>query len=160
MNISISQAFNCKNILALKDFSTYLFTYRIHEMPRGKRKGWLGRFIERCVAGFIFKCLRESTRQRLLLKVANDLVRDAAMKEFIELRGTELEKLTVKLKDCKTELYSVLHVAADRKSQFDSAQDMFRAISETILEFDKIRTPVEETQYVPAPADPVSEPVK
>jgi|SRR5581483_4133663 len=122
MNISIAQAVAARNILALKDFNTFLFNYQLHEKPN---------FVEKWA-----------------IKTSAAWLNHLAMKFFKELRTTELEKLTVKLKDCKTELYSVLHVAADRKVNFDSAPELFRLISDTMLEFDKIKTPTEETQYV------------
>lgn len=122
MNLSISQAFNCKNILALKDFNTYLFTYEIHMKPNRVEK-WA-------------------------INIARVWLNRLAMKEFNELRDTKLEDLTVKLQHCKTEVYAVLHVALDRKAKYDSANDMFRAVGEAALEFDKIKTPTEEAAYL------------
>jgi hypothetical protein len=122
MNISIAQAVACRNILALKDFNTFLFNYQLHESPN---------FVE-----------------KQAIKAASGWLNRIAMKFFNELRSTELEKLTVKLADCKTEMYSVLHVATDRKAVFDSATDLFRVIADTNLEFDKIKTPKEDTAYL------------
>ncbi len=121
MNLSIAQAVACRNILALKDFNTFLFNYQLHESPT---------FVE-----------------KLAIRLSSSWLNHIAMKFFKELRSTELEKLTVKLKDCKTEMYSVLHIATQKHTRFESASDLFRVISDTVLEFDKIKTPLEETKY-------------
>lgn len=131
MNISIAQAVACRNFLALKDFNTFLFNYQLHEKPN---------FVEKWV-----------------IKVSGAWLNRLALRFFNELRNTQLELLTVKLKDCKTDMFSVLYVAGDKKLAFDTAQDLFRVVSDTILEFDKIKTPTDETEYKAAE---VVEPVK
>ncbi len=122
MNISIAQAVACHNILALKDFQTFLFNYQLHEKPNFLEKWLIAR--------------SELWRNRVALKFFN------------ELRETELEKLTVKLKDCKAEMFAVLYIAGERKLKFTLASDLFQYISETVLEFDKIKTPTDEARYV------------
>lgn len=126
MNISIAQAVACRNFLALKDFNTFLFNYQLHEKPN---------FIEKWA-----------------IKTSAAWLNRLALRFFNELRNTELNKLTVKLKDCKTDMFSVLYVAGDKKVTFDTAQDLFRVVADTILEFDKIKTPTDDTEYKAADA--------
>ena len=132
MNLTIAQAVACRNLLALKDFNTFLFNYQLHERP--------------------------SFLEKWAMRVSKAWLDRQAMRFFNELRSTELEKLTLKLKDCKTEMFSVLYIAGDRKLKFTSASELFPVISDTVLEFDKIKTPAEETEYKVTEA--VSDPVK
>lgn len=121
MSLSFGQVVSCNNILALKAFTTFLANYRIHYKPN---------FFE-----------------RMAINSAEKWIELRARKELIELRNTELEKINLRLNDTPTALFTVLYLAGQRDMTFGSGKELFEAISNTELEFEKIKKPRVEAVY-------------
>lgn len=124
MSLSFTQVVACNNLLALRSFSTFLFNYSLHESPN---------FIERLAIG-----------------AAEKWIELRARKEFIELKQSmeEMEdKTSINLKGCRTAIFTVLYLATDKQLTFSSGKDLFKLISDTELEFEKVKNPKEETAY-------------
>lgn len=110
----------CKNILALKDFTTFLFNYEIHERPN---------FLERKVISFAKKWI-----EVIVIKQWNDL-------------KTELKPNTINLglNDCSTGMFTVLYLAHQQnnvsfaKELLTSGKEIFLSIASLEVEFEKLK---------------------
>lgn len=124
MSLSFTQVVACNNLLALRSFSTFLFNYSLHEKP--------------------------NLIERLAIGAAEKWIELRARKEFIELKqalDTMEDKGSIKLKGCRTAVFTVLYLASNKELTFSSGKELFKMISDTELEFEKIKNPREETAY-------------
>lgn len=120
MSLSFGQVVGVNNLLALRAFSTFLFNYTLHEKPN---------FIE-----------------RFAIKAADKWIELRARKEFIELKNG-IEQASLSLNDCQTGMFTVLYLASQKELTFGSGKELFQLISNTELEFEKIKKPRFETSY-------------
>ena len=152
MSLSFGTSVAVNNILALKAFRTYLINYKQHEMPRGKRRGRISRWIERQVIGWLTKSLWISTRQRFILDFVKTVIEAQALKTVADLLvDSEARKASVALKDVEPSMFAMLylvrnpHLLADAKT----GTELFAVISQLELEFALIKNPRETIQHEP-----------
>ena len=108
------------NLLALKDFNTFLFNYEIHERP-----------------GFL---------ERMLIRWAKDWIEKAALKQFEDLKiEVKPDVINVSLNDCPTGMFTVLTLAHQQtqgileKNRLKTGNEIFLSISQLQLEFEKVK---------------------
>lgn len=120
MSLNFGQVVACNNILALRAFNTFLFNYSLHEKPN---------FIE-----------------RLAIRSAGKWIELRARKEFIELK-IGIENVALNLNDCQTGMFTVLYLAGQKDLTFSSGKELFKLISDTELDFEKLKHPKEDAAY-------------
>lgn len=111
--ISFGAVVAANNLLALKDFNTFLFTLEIHERP-----------------GFL---------ERKLISWAKGWIAKKAVDQLTDLKA-EIDPSTFGLgiKDCPTSLYSAFFTAT-QPQVLKTGAEIFAFLSMSQLEFEKIK---------------------
>lgn len=122
MSLSYGQVVGINSLLALKSFSVFLFNYSLHERPN---------FIERAI-----------------IKAAKQWIDLRARKEFIDLKRSDLKNVSLRLNDCQTSFFTVLYLANQPELTFSTGQELFQCISNTELEFERLKHPKDEAAYL------------
>lgn len=118
--LSFSVIVAANNLLALKNFTTFLFNYEIHERPN---------FLE-----------------KRAIRFAKGWIERLAIKQFNDLKA-EIKPTTINLgiNDCATGLFTVLYLANQQnnvsmaKEVLSSGTEIFMSIAHLELEFEKLK---------------------
>lgn len=126
MSLSFGAVVACNNVIALKSFTTFLSNYRTFDKPSIIAK-WLSNKAQIWI-------------DRMALKEFNDVKLEIAKEDVGYLS----------LNDMDTALFTVLRVATEVNTKgvrIDTAKDLFSLISNTQLEFEKLKKPRVDESY-------------
>lgn len=124
MSLDFSVVVNVNSLLALKDFNTFLFNHVLHDKP-----SWL---------------------ERRLIGMAEKWVELQARRVYIELKS-ELKgkEINLKLNDVDARLFGTLYLCKQEDVTVGSGHELFMLLSETILEFERLKKPKAAESYNP-----------
>ncbi len=120
--LSVSLVFGVNDVLALKDFNTFLNNFLIHEKPS---------FLERYVA-----------------KKAQAWIQRRAIRIFNEIQSQVKEStINVALNEMNVDMFTVLALANDPLISPKTGEELFLTIASTELHFNKLQKPRQEQTY-------------
>lgn len=122
MPLSFGVVVACNNLLALKNFSTFLANYELFEKP-----SWFEKFLIRRGRSWI------ESKSMATYKELSSLVSDK-----------EIEGYT--LKDFDPAMFGIL-MLAHKKTEFGEARNLFMLMSATELQYAKLKNPRCEAFY-------------
>lgn len=107
--LSFGAVVACNNVLALKDFNTFLFNLEIHERP-----SWIEKKLVAWLKGWLSK---------------------KAMKQFEDLKAEVLPNtINLSLNDCSTGMFTTLYLAHQQNNVSMEAHK-FKTANETLFKF-------------------------
>lgn len=120
--LSVSLVFGVNDLLALKDFNTFLNNFLIHEKPS---------FVEHWLA-----------------KRAQGWIQRRAMKVFGEIRQEVAPaSVDVALNQCSTAMFAVLALSTQLSFQPKQGSELFLAVAAAELTYNKLKSPRSDSTY-------------